>query len=75
MAAHQEPWIMQPQPNPNDLLFETLCFYRGLYAMQGRRDRETAMSIDAAVVYGEGLLRVARRRDEHAARRITKAAD
>jgi hypothetical protein len=59
---------MQPQPDQNDLL-ETLCFYRGLYAMQGRRDRDTAMSIQAAVVYGEGLLRVARRRDEHAARR------
>jgi hypothetical protein len=66
---------MQPHPNHNDLLFETLCFYRGLYGMQGRRDRETAMSIEAAVVYGEGLLRVGRRRDEHAARRIAKPAD
>jgi hypothetical protein len=25
--------------------------------------------VDAAVVYGEGLMRIARRRDEHAARR------
>ena len=66
---------MQPQPNPNDLLLETLCFYRGLYTMQGRRDRETAMSVEAAVVYGEGLLRVGRRRDEHAARRTAKPGD
>jgi hypothetical protein len=64
---------MQPQPDPNDLL-EILCFYRGLYSMQGRRDRETAMSIQAAVVYGEGLLRVARRRDEQAARRNANPA-
>ncbi len=59
---------MQPEPNHDDLL-DTLCFYRGLYAMQGHRDRDTAMSIQAAVVYGEGLLRVARRREEQAARR------
>jgi hypothetical protein len=59
---------MQPQPNQNDLL-DMLCFYRGLYAMQGRHDRETTLSIEAAVVYGEGLLRVARRRDERATRR------
>jgi hypothetical protein len=65
---------MQPQPSPNDLL-ETLCFYRGLYAMQGHHDRDTAMSIQAAVVYGEGLLRVARRRDEQAARRNATPAD
>jgi hypothetical protein len=64
---------MQPQPNQNDLL-ETLCFYRGLYAMQGYRDRETAMSIQAAVAYGEGLLRLARRRDEQAARRYSNPA-
>jgi hypothetical protein len=64
---------MQSQPNQNDLL-ETLCFYRGLYAMQGYRDRDTAMSIQAAVVYGEGLLRVARRRDEQAARRNANPA-
>lgn len=44
---------MQSQPNQDDLL-ETLCFYRGLYAMQGYRDRETAISIQAAVAYGEG---------------------
>lgn len=64
---------MQSQPNQNDLL-DTLCFYRGLYAMQGHRDRDTAMSIHAAVVYGEGLLRVARRRDEQAARRNANPA-
>jgi hypothetical protein len=64
---------MQPQPNPHDLL-ETLCFYRGLYGMQGHQDRDTAMSIQAAVVYGEGLLRVARRRDEQAARRNANPA-
>ena len=64
---------MQSQPNQNDLL-ETLCFYRGLYAMQGHRDRDTAMSIQAAVVYGEGLLRVARRRDEQTARRNANPA-
>jgi hypothetical protein len=65
---------MQSEPNQSQLL-ETLCFYRGLYAMQGRHDRATAMSIQAAVVYGEGLLRVARRRDEQAARRASKSAD
>jgi hypothetical protein len=59
---------MQPQPNPNDLL-DTLCFYRGLYALQGHRDRDAILSVEGAVLYGEGLLRVARRRDEHAARR------
>jgi hypothetical protein len=59
---------MPPQPNQNELL-DMLCLYRGLYAMQGSHDRETTLSIEAAVVYGEGLLRVARRRAEHAARR------
>jgi hypothetical protein len=59
---------MPPQPNQNQLL-DILCLYRGLYAMQGSHDRKTTLSIEAAVVYGEGLLRVARRRDEQAARR------
>jgi hypothetical protein len=60
--------VMQPQPNEHDLL-EALCFYRGLYALQGYRDRDAILTVEAAVVYGEGLLRVARRREEHAARR------
>ena len=68
MATSSETTIMQPQPNPGELL-ERLCFYRGLYARRGGEDCEPTLSIEAAVVYGEGLLRVARRREEHAARR------
>lgn len=68
MATSSETKAMQPQHSPGELL-ETLCFYRGLYARRGGEDREPGLSIDAAVVYGEGLLRVARRREEHAARR------
>jgi hypothetical protein len=66
--------MMQPEPNQNEL-FDILCLYRGLYARQGRMDREVSLSIEAAVVYGEGLLRIARRRDEHAARRNATPSD
>jgi hypothetical protein len=59
---------MQPQPSDDDL-FDTLCILRDNYALQGTVDREVSLSVDAAVVYGEGLMRIARRRDEHAARR------
>lgn len=59
---------MQPQPDPGELL-DMLCLFRGLYALQGREDRTSILSIEAAVVYGEGMLRVARRREEAEARR------
>ena len=59
---------MQPQPSDYDLL-DTLCILRDTYALQGKRDREVSLSVDAALVYGEGLMRIARRRDEHASRR------
>ena len=59
---------MQPQPSDHDL-FDTLCILRDNYAMPGMADREVSLSVDAAVVYGEGLMRIARRRDEHASRR------
>ncbi len=60
--------IMQPQPSDYDLL-DALCVLRGLYARRGTLDRDVSLSVDAAVVYGEGLMRIARRRDEHVARR------
>jgi hypothetical protein len=65
---------MQPQPNDYDLL-DSLCVLRELYARRGTRDREIGLSVDAAVVYGEGLMRIARRREEHAARRKSTKAD
>jgi hypothetical protein len=60
--------IMQPQPSDYDL-FDTLCILCDYDALQGTSDREVSLSVDAAVVYGEGLMRIARRRDEHASRR------
>jgi hypothetical protein len=65
---------MQPQPSDYDL-FEGLCVLRELYPRRGTRDREVGLSVAAAVIYGEGLMRIARRRDEHAARRRTPKAD
>jgi hypothetical protein len=65
---------MQPQPSDYDL-FEGLCVLRELYPHRGTRDREVGLSVDAAVIYGEGLMRIARRRDEHAARRRAPKAD
>jgi hypothetical protein len=59
---------MQPQPSDRDL-FDSLCVLRELYARRGTLDRAVGLSVDAAVVYGEGLMRIARRRDEHVARR------
>jgi hypothetical protein len=59
---------MQPQPSDYEL-FDTVCVLRELYARRGTLDREASLSVAAAVVYGEGLMRIARRRDEHAARR------
>jgi len=59
---------MQPQHNDHDFL-DSLCVLRELYAQQGYLDRDVALSVNAAVVYGEGLLRIGRRRDEHSARR------
>ena len=60
--------IMQPQPSDYDLL-DSLCILRELYGRRGTLDREVGLSVDAVVVYGEGLMRIARRRDEHASRR------
>lgn len=65
---------MQPQPTDNDFL-ESLCSLRGLYAEQGYLDRDVALSVGAAVLYGEGLLRIGRRRDEHTARRKASSPD
>jgi hypothetical protein len=65
---------MQPQPSDYDL-FEGLCVLRELYPRRGTRDRDAGLSVDAAVIYGEGLMRIARRRDEHAARRRSSRAD
>ena len=65
---------MQPQPNDSDFL-DSLCLLRGLYAQRGYLDRDVALSVNAAVVYGEGLLRIGRRRDEHAARRKATSPD
>jgi hypothetical protein len=65
---------MQPQPSDYDL-FNSLCVLRQLYARRGTRDREGGLSIDAAVIYGEGLMRIARRREEQAARRKSAKAD
>ena len=65
---------MQPQPNDNDFL-DSLCVLRGLYAEQGYLDRDVAFSVGAAVLYGEGLLRIGRRHDEHTARRKTSSPD
>jgi hypothetical protein len=65
---------MQPQPTNSELL-DRLCFLRGLYARRGVDDSEATLSVDAAVVYGEGLLRVARSDDEIAAGGTTKPAD
>jgi hypothetical protein len=59
---------MQSQPSDYDL-FDTLCILRDNYALQGPLDRDASLSVDAAVVYGEGLMRIARRREEHAERR------
>lgn len=60
--------MMQPQPSDYDL-FDNLCILRELYGRRGTLDREVGLTVDAVVVYGEGLMRIARRRDEHAARR------
>jgi len=65
---------MQPQPSDYDL-FEGLCVLRELYPRRGTRDRDVGLSVDAAVIYGEGLMRIARRRDEQAARRKPARAD
>jgi hypothetical protein len=59
---------MQPTPSDHDL-FDTLIVLRELYGRRGMLDRDGSLSIAAAVVYGEGLMRVARRRQEQATRR------
>jgi hypothetical protein len=59
---------MQPQPSDHEF-FDTLCTLRDNYALLGTLDRDASLSVDAAMVYGEGLMRIARRRDAHAARR------
>jgi hypothetical protein len=65
---------MQPHPNDREL-FDALCLFRERYARQGWLDRDVSLSVDAAIVYGEGLLRIARRRDERAARRNSTPSD
>jgi hypothetical protein len=65
---------MQPQPSDYDL-FDTVCVLRELYGRRGGLDRDVSLSVDAAVIYGEGLMRIARRRDEHAARRNPAATE
>jgi len=65
---------MQPQPNDNDFL-DSLCVLRDLYAEQGHLDRDVALSVGAAVLYGEGLLRIGRRRDVHSSRRKASSPD
>ena len=65
---------MQPQPTDHDFL-DSLCSLRALYAEQGYFDRDVALSVGAAVLYGEGLLRISRRRDEHTARRKASSPD
>jgi hypothetical protein len=65
---------MQPQPSDHTL-FDTLIVLRELYVRRGSLDREAGLSIDGAVIYGEGLMRIARRRDEQAARRRSTQAE
>lgn len=65
---------MEPLPRDDDL-FDALCMLRQLYPLRGTLDREAGLSVDAAVIYGEGIMRIARRRDEHAARRKPATTD
>jgi hypothetical protein len=65
---------MQPQPS-NDDLFDTLCILRDNYAQLGALDRDASLSVAGAVLYGEGLMRIARRRDEHAGRRNSATSE
>jgi hypothetical protein len=51
-------------PRPREDLLEALCFMRNLYARRGAADSETVLTVDAAIAYGEMLMRVGRRRDE-----------
>ena len=37
--------------------FERLCTLRALYARRGARDTTSVMTVDAAIRYGEALLR------------------
>jgi hypothetical protein len=55
-------------------LLEQLCFYRSLYALRGRDDREPIMSVEAAVARAEMRLRAARILDHRAARRNIRPA-
>jgi hypothetical protein len=63
-----QPHPRNPGPDPSSLL-EALCFYRGLYALRGRDDRESVTSIERAVAEAELRLHAARLRAERAARR------
>jgi hypothetical protein len=65
---------MQPAPRDDDL-FDALCVLRGLYSHRGTLDRDAGLSVDAAVIFGEGLMRIARRRDEHASGRRAAPPD
>lgn len=50
------------RPNENELL-ERLCMYRRLYPRKSRYDVEPVLTVDAAIAYGEALLRYSRTRD------------
>ena len=63
---------MHASPNDHEL-FDALCVLRELYARRGVLDRDANLSVDAAVIYGEGLMRIARRRDDAARRRRAPA--
>lgn len=68
-------WTTAMQPHStNSELLDRLCFFRGLYARRGVDDSEATLSVEAAVTYGEGLLRFARSKDEQAAN-TTQPAD
>ena len=75
VRVRQDGTMTGPQPQPTDRqLFDTSCLLRDAYAHRSLVDREGGLSIAAAVVYGETLLRIARRRDEATARRRPKPA-
>jgi hypothetical protein len=61
LADMRESAMRREQPNDRELL-ERLCVYRRLYQLKSSYDSESAMSVMAAVAYGEALMRHARTR-------------
>jgi hypothetical protein len=53
---------MRREQDDDRELLERLCAYRRLYQMKGRYDSEPGMSVPAALLYGEALMRYARTR-------------